>query len=66
MAKVRFTITADYDHGDGEISPASEREINELIRENPLLAADVLRDWLHEISGLYLQAVDNLWNVRPS
>jgi hypothetical protein len=65
MARARIYLSADYSNGEGKISPASEHEIRELIRANPLLAADILSDWVFDLVNLYDDAAGNIFSERP-
>ena len=54
MNKDSMTIGlhADLSSGEGDISPKNMRKLEELIQENPMLAWDVIGDWIDELTFL--------------
>lgn len=55
--KLKFEFTADTENGEGYFTNGNHRKIEQLIFENPLLAADVLKDWFYKVEELYNQAI---------
>ena len=58
MAKTYLTISADYNTGEAELTKGTKFELEDLIRSNPLLAADILNDCVYDFSTLYELAVE--------
>jgi hypothetical protein len=56
---MRFTVSlsSSLENGEGQITNANKEKIKRLTFENPLLAADILKDWVFELSELYDVAV---------
>ena len=56
---MRFTITlsGQTETGEGRIAKGSTDKIKFLIFEHPLLAADLLKDWIFDLEQLYDEAV---------
>ena len=56
---MRFTITlsGQTETGEGKITKSSTEKIKFLIFEHPLLAADLLKDWIFDLEQLYDEAV---------
>jgi hypothetical protein len=54
MNKNSMTIgfRADLDSGEGDISSKNREKLEELLRTRPLLAWDVIGDWIDELEAL--------------
>jgi len=58
MTKTYLSVSADYTTGEAELTKGTKFELEDLIRENPLLAADILKDCIHDFSELYKRAAE--------
>lgn len=56
MARLRISLSGNLSEGEGNITAAGEGAIRQLIDENPLLAADILRDWASDLDNWYWEA----------
>lgn len=61
MTKTYLKITADTEHGEGDITPSTRKWIETLINEEPLLAADILGDILADVQMYYNEAVSGIY-----
>lgn len=50
-------LSGNLDTGEGDITMASAKKLQELMKANPLMAADLLKDWLGVLDSLYAQAL---------
>jgi hypothetical protein len=56
--KKKLTLKADFSNGEGSIGNVAEWRENE-----PLLRADILKDWIYELQQEYDLAVKETWPV---
>lgn len=57
MTKTYLSISADTEYGEGDLPKATRKWIESLIKEEPLLAADILQDILSDVQMYYNEAV---------
>lgn len=59
-------LKMDDENGYGSVTPATEKLIDQLIAEEPLLALDVLKDWHEWVESKYAEAYNSLLSRGPS
>ena len=59
---MRFTITLSgtVEGGSGNLTKGSTEKLTELLADNPLLAADLLKDWIFELTAAYELALKKM------
>ena len=59
--KQYLTISADIEFGEAGLTKSTTKWIEDCIKSNPILAADILKDAVFDLTNLYNQAVDNIY-----
>lgn len=62
---LRIALTADLNAGEGRIPPMQRAIIGDLIEANPLLAADILQDWIGALESYYENAREGMKQKWP-
>jgi hypothetical protein len=64
MAKYYLSVSADYNTGEAELTKGTRLELEDLIRHDPLIAADILSDCVYDFSQLYERAKEAMKRER--
>lgn len=56
-----LTASADIQHGEAGLTQSTRKWIEELINDEPLLAADILGDILGDVQMYYNEAVSGIY-----
>ena len=58
MTKIYLSVSADEDTGEAGLTKGTKLQLETLITLNPLVAADILKDCVHDFSEFYDRAVE--------
>lgn len=53
----KVSLSGSFETGKGHITAGSQKKIKQLTFDNPLLAADLLKDWIYDLQELYDEAI---------